>query len=29
MIFFVRGGYYAQFNFFQSTGWMEKFRKHN
>jgi len=25
MPFFVRGGHYAQLNFLQSTGWMEKF----
>ena len=23
MTFFVHGGYYAQLNFLQSTGWME------
>ena len=27
MIFFVRGGHYAQFNFLQSTCWVEKNRK--
>ena len=29
MIFFVRGGYYAQFNFLQSTCILESFGKND